>query len=114
MGIVLESKLVTYKSGDTIYEEGDKTKYIYFIINGEIELMKKVGRKSVILSSYGEFQCVGEVEIMMKIHRFTNAKVITPRLTTYRIRKRAFFDNLASYGTYEQMKRHSSIIYKHW
>jgi CRP-like cAMP-binding protein len=55
MGIVLESKLVTYKSGDTIYEEGDKTKYIYFIINGEIELMKKVGRKSVILSSYGEF-----------------------------------------------------------
>jgi hypothetical protein len=51
---------------------------------------------------------------MMKIHRFTNAKVITPRLTTYRIRKRAFFDNLASYGIYEQMKRHSSVIYKHW
>lgn len=40
MGIVLESKLMTMKAGDIIYDEGEKTKYIYFIINGEIELLK--------------------------------------------------------------------------
>ncbi|CAD8091489.1 unnamed protein product [Paramecium primaurelia] len=114
MGIVLENKLITMKAGEIIYNEGEKTKYIYFIINGEIELLKQVRKKSIILSSYGEFQCFGEVEIMMKINRYTQAKVISPRLNCYRIRKRRFFDNLGNYGTYENMKKHSSIIYKHW
>ncbi|CAD8147742.1 unnamed protein product [Paramecium pentaurelia] len=114
MGIVLESKLVTMKAGEIVYDEGEKTKYIYFIINGEIELLKQVKKKSIILSSYGEFQSFGEVEIMNKINRYTKAKVISPRLNCYRIRKRMFFDNLGSYGTYENMKKHSAIIYKHW
>lgn len=51
---------------------------------------------------------------MNKINRYTKAKVISPRLNCYRIRKRMFFDNLGSYGTYENMKKHSAIIYKHW
>lgn len=51
---------------------------------------------------------------MMKINRYTKAKVISPRINCYRIRKRRFFDNLGSYGTYENMKKHSSVIYKHW
>ncbi|CAD8096900.1 unnamed protein product [Paramecium sonneborni] len=114
MGIVLECKLITMKAGEVIYDEGDKTKYIYFIINGEIELLKQVKKKSVILSSYGEFQSFGEVEIMMKINRYTKAKVISPRVNCYRIRKRMFFDNLGNYGAYENMKKHSSVIYKHW
>ncbi|CAK87857.1 unnamed protein product (macronuclear) [Paramecium tetraurelia] len=114
MGIVLESKMITMKAGDLFYEEGEKTKYLYFIMNGEIELLKKVGSKSIILSSYGEFQCFGEVEIMMKINRYTKAKVISPRVNCYKIRKRRFFDNLGSFGTYENMKKHSSVIYKHW
>jgi hypothetical protein len=51
---------------------------------------------------------------MMKINRYTKAKVISPRLICLRIRKRMFFDNLGSYGTYENMKKHAGIIYKHW
>ncbi|CAD8114582.1 unnamed protein product [Paramecium sonneborni] len=114
IGIVLESKLVKMKAGEIVYDEGEKTKYLYFIINGEIELLKQVKKKSIILSSYGEFQSFGEVEIMMKIDRYTKAKVISPRLNCYRIRKRIFFDNLGNYGAYENMKKHSSVICKHW
>ena len=40
MGIVLESRLVTMKAGEVVYEEGEKTKFIYFIISGEIGLLK--------------------------------------------------------------------------
>lgn len=55
MGIVLECKQITLKAGEIIYDEDEKTKFIYFIVSGEIELIKKIGKKSIILSSYGEY-----------------------------------------------------------
>jgi CRP-like cAMP-binding protein len=55
MGILLECHKVTYKSGEIIYDEGHKSKHIYFIVNGEVEISKMVGDTHLVLSSYGEF-----------------------------------------------------------
>lgn len=41
MGIILESKIITYHADDIIYKEDDKGTQIYFINDGEIELSKK-------------------------------------------------------------------------
>ncbi|CAD8200788.1 unnamed protein product [Paramecium pentaurelia] len=114
MGIILECKMITHHAGEILYKEDDKATHIYFIIDGEIELSKKVGQKQIILSSYGQYQGFGEVEIMLKISRFNKAKVITPKLHVYRIRKRQFFDNLGNYSIFENMKKNSNIIFKHW
>ncbi|CAD8202259.1 unnamed protein product [Paramecium octaurelia] len=114
MGIILECKMITHHAGEILFKEDDKATHIYFIIDGEIELSKKVGEKQIILSSYGQYQGFGEVEIMLKISRFTKAKVITPKLHVYRIRKRQFFDNLGNYQIFENMKKNSNIIFKHW
>ncbi|CAD8196135.1 unnamed protein product [Paramecium pentaurelia] len=114
MGIILECKMITYHAGEIIFKEDDKATHLYFIIDGEIELSKKVGEKRIILSSYGQYQGFGEVEIMLKISRFTQAKVITPKLHVYRIRKRQYFDNLGNYQIFETMKKNSNLIFKHW
>ena len=101
LGIILEARLITYKSGDILYEEGNKSKELYFIINGLVELSKVVGNRSLVLTSYGEFQTFGEVEILMKINRYTKAKVISPRMSVYKIRKNKFFDNLGNYMVFD-------------
>ena len=33
-GILLECHLMTYKAGETIYEEGSKASHIFFIVTG--------------------------------------------------------------------------------
>ncbi|CAD8087910.1 unnamed protein product [Paramecium sonneborni] len=114
MGILLECHKITYKAGDTIYDEGNKSNYIYFIVSGEVELSKKVADTNLVLSSYGEYQQFGEIEILNKIERFTKARVITPRLIVYKIRKTKFFNNLGNFLVYENMKRKSILILKHW
>ncbi|KAM3136160.1 hypothetical protein pb186bvf_011782 [Paramecium bursaria] len=114
LGIILEARLITYKSGDILYDEGSKSKELFFIINGLVELSKVVGNRSLVLTSYGEFQTFGEVEILMKINRYTKARVISPRMSVYKIRKNKFFDNLGNYMVFEQMKRNSSTAFKHW
>lgn len=55
MGILLECHKITYKAGEIIYDEGNKSSYLYFIINGEVELSKKIEDKNLVLSSYGEY-----------------------------------------------------------
>ncbi|CAD8160847.1 unnamed protein product [Paramecium octaurelia] len=114
MGILLECHKITYKAGETIYDEANKSNYIYFIISGEVELSKKVADTHLVLSSYGEYQQFGEVEILNKVERFTKARVITPRLIVYKIRKTKFFNNLGNFLVYENMKRKSVLIFKHW
>lgn len=55
MGILLECHKITYKAGEIIYDEGNRSSYIYFIISGEVELSKKVADTNLVLSSYGEY-----------------------------------------------------------
>lgn len=52
--------------------------------------------KHLVLSSYGENQHFGDVEVFHKIPRFTRARVISPRLIVYKIRQSKFFDNLGN------------------
>lgn len=46
--------------------------------------------------------------------RYTKARAITPRLTVYKIRKAKFFNNLGNFLVYENMKRKSILVMKHW
>lgn len=114
MGVMLECRSCSYKSGQVVYEEQEKTKFMYFIISGQVELSKQVGKKNMVLSSYGESQQFGEIEIMNRIPRYTRARVITPRMSAYRIRKARFFDNLGNYQIYEALMKNSILVYKHW
>ncbi|CAD8168937.1 unnamed protein product [Paramecium octaurelia] len=114
MGILIECHQITYKASEILYEENERSNHIYFIINGQVELSKQLKSKQIVLSSYGEYQHFGEVEIFHKIPRFTRARVISPRLTAYKIRQSKFFDNLGNIQIYENFKSTSKVILKHW
>ncbi|CAD8212185.1 unnamed protein product [Paramecium octaurelia] len=114
MGILLECRKITYKAGEIIYEEGSKSNSLFFIINGEVQLSKRIGERNLVLSSYGEHQQFGEVEILNKVARFTTARAISPRLIVYKIRKNKFFNNLGNFIVYDNMKKQSKLILQHW
>ncbi|CAD8046594.1 unnamed protein product [Paramecium primaurelia] len=114
MGILLECRKISYKSGEIIYQEGNKSNSLFFIINGEVQLSKTIGDRNLVLSSYGEHQQFGEVEILNKITRFTTARAISPRLIVYKIRKNKFFNNLGNFVVYDNMKKQSKLILQHW
>ncbi|CAK62187.1 unnamed protein product (macronuclear) [Paramecium tetraurelia] len=114
MGILLECRKITYKAGEIIYEEGSKSNSLFFIINGEVQLSKRIGERNLVLSSYGENQQFGEVEILNKVTRFTTARAISPRLIVYKIRKNKFFNNLGNFIVYDNMKKQSKLILQHW
>ncbi|CAD8171843.1 unnamed protein product [Paramecium pentaurelia] len=114
IGILLECHQITYKSSEILYEEDESSNHIYFIINGQVELSKQLNSKHLVLSSYGENQHFGEVEVFHKIPRYTKARVISPRLTVYKIRQSKFFDNLGNIQIYQNFKNNSKIILKHW
>ncbi|CAD8078698.1 unnamed protein product [Paramecium sonneborni] len=114
MGILLECHQITYKASEILYEENERSNHIYFIINGQVELSKQLNSKNLVLSSYGENQHFGDVEVFHKIPRFTRARVISPRLIVYKIRQSKFFDNLGNIQIYENFKSTTKLILKHW
>lgn len=51
-----------YKSGDVIFEEGEREGYWYIVLTGRVA----VNRKGKVLGHVGEGQCFGEVGLLKK------------------------------------------------
>lgn len=66
-----------YNKGDVIFEEGTSGDWVYFVLEGEVEIFKTIGGKRIILDALKKGAPLGEVSFIDKKPRELSARAAT-------------------------------------
>ena len=82
--------LIDVNAGDMIFREGDIGDYVCFVVNGQLEVIKKTeNEKKVVLcklrynSSIGEMALIDEFQRSASVRAYTKATLITLTRTSF-------------------------------
>ncbi len=82
--------LIDVNAGDMIFREGDIGDYVCFVVNGQLEVIKKTenGKKVVLCklrynSSIGEMALIDEFQRSASVRAYTKATLITLTRTSF-------------------------------
>ncbi len=102
--IARHMNIMSLKENDTLFMENEKGNYVCFIVNGELEVIKKseASGKDVILATLGTGQSIGEMAIIDDYPRSATIRAKTG--TDLYILSKSAFDLI--------MDRHAKIAIK--
>lgn len=68
-----ELELKTYDDGEVICRQGDEAEEMFFIISGEVEIIRHVGNESNTLAMLGKYDSFGELGVIQEDPRTADA-----------------------------------------
>jgi len=87
----------TYEKGDTVFEEGEPSDFLYSIVSGRVKVVKRIASgKEVILEIFGPGDPVGAV-VAYEGRPYPASAIATERTVCVLIGRRDFFDLLSRY-----------------
>ena len=81
--IAKKINIVKIEQGDTLFKEGDRGDCVYFIVDGQIDVLKesvsgsKIGIDKVLITTLTKGRSIGEMSIVDKIPRSATVKART-------------------------------------
>lgn len=76
--VSMHMKLIYFKQGEYIYQEGDDLDFFYFFVEGKAKIYSSLANgKSLLLSFYEPLKILGDVEIINHDAVTVNVKVIS-------------------------------------
>jgi CRP-like cAMP-binding protein len=68
--------VVDLKAGEILFREGDEGRFMCFIVNGELDVIKQPGasRKEVLINTLGRGKSIGEMSVIESLPRSATAK----------------------------------------
>jgi CRP/FNR family transcriptional regulator, cyclic AMP receptor protein len=67
-----KSEILSFKDGETIIQEGDKSPYFYAVLEGTANVTVETDSKDVFISTSGEGAVFGEAGIFLNVKRTAN------------------------------------------
>lgn len=80
----------TFQNGETIFSEGSNGDWIYIVEEGEVEIVKTVGERRVVLEVLKPGEIFGEMAYIDKTPR--SARAVARGATVVGVLDRTFFD----------------------
>lgn len=81
--------------GDTVFDEGESGEFVCFVVNGELEVLKKsLGGDSSTITKLGKGQTIGEMALIDELPRSATVRARSPSSLTVLSRKG--FEELAA------------------
>lgn len=80
----------TFQNGETIFSEGSNGDWIYIVEEGEVEIVKTVGERQVVLEVLKPGEIFGEMAYIDKTPR--SARAVARGVTVVGVLDRTFFD----------------------
>ena len=84
---------INFEAGETVFEEGDKGEFVCFVLDGELDVIKKsMNGTPTVIAKHGKGESIGEMALIDELPRSATLKARTPlSLTTL---SRTEFDTL--------------------
>jgi len=87
--------LLELAKGDTVFDEGENGGFVCFVVNGELEVLKKAsGGESSVITKLGKGQTIGEMALIDELPRSATVKARSPASLT--VLSRRDFEELAT------------------
>jgi len=87
--------LLELARGDTVFDEGDNSGFVCFVVNGELEVSKKsAAGESSVITKLGTGQAIGEMALIDELPRSATVKAHSPSSLT--VLSRNDFEELAT------------------
>ncbi|MGR3219949.1 MAG: cyclic nucleotide-binding domain-containing protein [Candidatus Anammoxibacter sp.] len=100
IGYLSRGKLLTFKKSEKIVKYGDKSRDIYILISGEIDIVNKARK---VIAHIANVEIFGEIAFLKQVPRTATVTVSTNQATVIRINNKLFkeiFEKFPSfYGT---------------
>ena len=88
--LAFTSERMSFRSGDTLFEEGEVGNSAFIIIDGEAEVVIATGAGPRVVARVGKNDFIGEIAILCDVPRTATVRAVSP-LTTLCITKDLFF-----------------------
>lgn len=85
-GVLLDKMAATYKEGENIFHESDKGEEMYFVVEGQVDLIKS----GQLLKTIGRGEYFGEMSLLLHMPRTATARVSAPDTQLISINTRNF------------------------
>jgi len=80
--------LLELAKGDTVFDEGESGEFVCFVVNGELEVLKKSpGGDSSVITKLGKGQTIGEMALVDELPRSATVRTRSPSSLTVLSRK---------------------------
>ena len=80
--------LLELAKGDTVFDEGESGEFVCFVVNGELEVLKKSpGGDSSTITKLGKGQTIGEMALIDELPRSATVRARSPSSLTVLSRK---------------------------
>jgi len=80
--------LLELSKGDTVFDEGESGEFVCFVVNGELEVLKKSpGGDSSTITKLGKGQTIGEMALIDELPRSATVRARSPSSLTVLSRK---------------------------
>jgi CRP/FNR family cyclic AMP-dependent transcriptional regulator len=66
----------TFADGEVIFHEGDESREIYIIREGQVAISKRFGEKEIVLAKRGRGEFFGEMSLLESLPRIGTARAI--------------------------------------
>ncbi len=70
--LLSKSEIMSYREGDTIIREGEKSPYFFAVLEGTVNVTVHDGAKEVFISAIGKGDVFGEAGIFLSVKRTAN------------------------------------------
>ncbi|WP_216595545.1 ATP-binding protein [Myxosarcina sp. GI1] len=67
---------VAYSLGETIFSQGELTKYFYIVLEGEVQISRKIDSQEIHIANYGRDMFFGEVPILAGEKHLANGTAV--------------------------------------
>ena len=92
--LAFASDRVSYRTGETLFHQGDPGDAAYVILEGKADILAEVGSGQIKIAELEDNAIVGEIAILCDVSRTATVKAAAP-LEALRIRKDDFLKLLA-------------------
>ena len=75
--LIKMSELVSFKKGDRLIEEGSVGDALYYVVEGEVKVVKQVGTSEVVLATRGIGEVMGEMALVDECPRNASVYALT-------------------------------------
>ncbi|MEP7291060.1 MAG: ATP-binding protein [Chloroflexota bacterium] len=73
-----QSQELTLQAGEVLFREGDPPQGLYVILDGEVEIVKRVGAQTVVVANVAAGSFVGEMSLLTGLPHSAMARATTP------------------------------------
>ncbi|HEY1406380.1 MAG TPA: Crp/Fnr family transcriptional regulator [Spirochaetota bacterium] len=92
--IAKAGKVITFKKGDILFNEGDEGSVFYIVMNGVVRLAKNtLDGKEILVRLVNQFETFGEV-IIFESREYPVTSVAVEETTLFTIQRQSILDNL--------------------